>query len=136
MLSAREVSAGTRLEPLSVEVESGKMKTVAAIMRDPNPTHYDVETVRSLGLGERLLNQGPANAGYLMEFVRRNAGGAAGVRRFSVRYLSTVHEGDVVVCEGTVTAVDSDAGTAELELSAAVEGAPVIAGSAVIALAP
>jgi hypothetical protein len=134
MLLASEISPGTRLAPFSIQVESAKMKTVAAIMRDPNPTHYDVKTVKALGLGERLLNQGPANAGYMMEFVCRVAGGAAEVRSFKVRYLSTVHEGDVVVCEGTVSGIDTDAETAELELLAAVEGNPVLAGSAVVAL--
>lgn len=134
MLRLGEIDAGTALEPLTVTVESGKMKTIAAIMRDPNPTHFDVSTVKMLGLGDRLLNQGPANAGYLLELVRRRAGGAANVRAFKVRYLGTVHEGDVVVCAGTVTAVDAEAGTAKLDLSAAVCGNPVIAGSAVVAL--
>lgn len=135
MLRLGEIGAGTELESISVRVENGKMKTIAAIMRDPNPTHFDVETVRILGLGDRLLNQGPANAGYLMELVRRHAGGAANVRAFSVRYLGTVHEGDAVVCAGTVAAVDAEAKTATLELSASVDGTPVVAGSAVIALA-
>lgn len=135
MLRSGEISEGTRLEPLSVRVESGKMKTVAAIMRDPNPTHYDVEAVKAVGLGDRLLNQGPANAGYLMELVRRAAGGAAKVRAYRVRYLGTVHEGDVVVCEGAVFEVDEEGKTATLELSATVDGNPVIAGSAVVALA-
>jgi acyl dehydratase len=134
MLSAHEIDLGTELEPLTIEVDSSNMKTIAAIMRDPNPTHFDVEAVKALGLGDRLLNQGPANSGYLLELVRRAAGGAANLRSYKVRYLGTVHAGDVVVCTGKVTAVDAGAGTATIELSGAVDGTPVIAGSAVVAV--
>lgn len=127
---------GDRLEPLVVEaVEAGPMKTMAVLLRDPNPIHWDVAVTRTLGLGDRPVNQGPINMSYLIELAARAAGGADKVRRFSVRFLGNVFAGDRVVCEGQVTSLDADTGQATLELTASVDGRPVLAGSATVSLA-
>ena len=135
MITLQDVRAGLELEPLVIEsVSAEKMKTMAAILRDPNPIHYDVDTVRELGLGDRPVNQGPINMSYLLNLVTRWAGGTSRLRRFTVRFLGNVFAGERVECSGRVVAVDEDAGTAELELQAAVGERPVLAGSATVAL--
>jgi acyl dehydratase len=127
------LSEGQALEPFVVEsVDPGPMKTMAVLLRDPNPIHWDVAVLGRLGLGDRPINQGPINVGYLMELAGRAAGGAANVRRFDCRFLGNVFAGDRVTCSGTVTAVDADAGTAELELSAEVDGRAVLSATATI----
>ena len=42
-------------------VSAQRMRTMAAILRDPNPIHWDPESVAAmpLGLGKRTINQGP-----------------------------------------------------------------------------
>ena len=45
------------------------MKTVAAILRDPTPIHWDREATRALGLEGRLLNQSPINLGYVVNML-------------------------------------------------------------------
>lgn len=135
MPRAEDLQAGQVLEPHVVDpVRAEAMKTMAAILHDPNPIHYDVDAVRALGLGERPVNQGPSNLGYLMEMVIRFAGGAHALRRIRVRMLGNVFAGDRVECTGTVAAVDAQARTAELELQATSDGRPVLSGSATIAL--
>jgi len=57
---------------------------VAMLLRDPNPIHWDPEVLRELGLGERPINQGPINVGYLAELAARTAGGVDRVRRLRV----------------------------------------------------
>ena len=44
-------------------VSPARMRTMAAILRDPNPIHWDRDAVDSLplGLGKRTINQGPSN---------------------------------------------------------------------------
>ena len=124
---------GAALEPLVIDaVDAGPMKTMAVLLRDPNPIHWDVEVVRKLGLGERPVNQGPINVGYLMELAARTAGGPQNVRRFAVRFVGNVFAGDRVVCSGQVEAVDQASATAQLTLLAEVDGRAVLSGNATI----
>lgn len=127
---------GQEIEPFVVEsVDPGRMKTMALLLRDPNPIHWDVEALERLGLPPRPINQGPINVSYLIETAVRAAGGERSrLRRFGVRFLANVLAGQRVECRGRVTAVDREAGTAELELSASADGEPVLAGTATIAL--
>ena len=136
MAALREVSPGQALEPLVIEsVDPARMKTMAALLQDPNPIHYDAESVKALGYGDRPVNQGPLNMAYVLELASRFGGGPASIRRFSARFLGNVFAGDRVECSGTVSSVDAQAGTAELELQAAVDGTPVLAAVAVVRLA-
>ena len=66
-----------RMERVSPE----RMKTVAAIFRDPFPVHWDREATRAMGFDGRLLNQSPINLGYVINMLAEPA--AVGVRRRS-----------------------------------------------------
>jgi acyl dehydratase len=127
------LSLGAELEPLVIEsVDPGRMKTMALLLRDPNPIHWDVEVVRKLGLGDRPINQGPINVSYLIDLAVRAGGGPESLRRFDVRFTGNVFAGDRVVCSGRVVGVDGGARTVELELRAEVDGKPVLTGAATI----
>jgi acyl dehydratase len=135
MTTHQDVRVGQELEALVIErVDAEKMKTMAAILQDPNPIHFDAETVRELGLGDRPVNQGPINMSYLINLVTTWAGGAHRLRRFTVRFLGNVFAGERLECTGNVAAVDGETGVAELELQAAVGERPVLAGTATVAL--
>ena len=45
------------------------MKTFAVALADPNPIHLDPEAVKAAGLGDRVINQGPAGLGYLLNML-------------------------------------------------------------------
>jgi len=129
-----EPDVGTRLEPYVVErVDAEKMKLMAAILQDPNPIHFDVEVVRALGYGERPINQGPINMAWFMACAVRFAGGRERLLRTQMRFLANVFAGERFVAEGTVTALDHEAGTAELEIECTADGRPVLAGTATVA---
>lgn len=137
MPDPHSVSPGDSLGPHVIKsVDQQRMKTVAALLDDPVPIHFDIAAVEELGLGNRMVNQGPLNVGYLLEMVSRFAGGHARLRTFEVRLLGSVYEGDRVVCTGTVTTVDLEAATATVEAQATVETTPVLTASAVIDLRP
>jgi acyl dehydratase len=132
MSATRHLSIGDELAPVIVEsVDPQRMKTMAALLDDPNPIHYDVDVVRALGYGEAPINQGPIHMAYLQN-VALKAAGPKGLRRFTCRFMGNVFAGERVECTGTVTAVDDDAGTAEIELVARAGDRQVLAGTAII----
>lgn len=127
------LSEGQELEPFVVEsVDPGRMKTMALLLRDPNPIHWDTAATARLGLGDRPVNQGPLNLSYLVELAARAAGGPQHVRRFAARFLGNVFAGDRVICTGIVRSVDARRGTAELALVAEVDGRQVLEARATI----
>lgn len=132
-MATREIHVGQELEPFVIEsVDPEPMKVMAAILQDPNPIHFDPASTAALGMGEKTVNQGPTNVTWLTEFVQRFAGGADRLVTIRIRFLGNVLSGDRFECTGTVTAVDGEAGTAELEVSATSDGRPALGGSAVI----
>lgn len=128
-------TVGAQLEPFAVEaVDAEKMKLMAAILQDPNPIHYDVEVVRALHYGDRPINQGPINMAWFMACAIRFAGGRERLLRTQMRFLGNVFSGERFVAAGTVTAVDHEAGTAELQIECTADGRPVLAGTATVAI--
>jgi acyl dehydratase len=86
---------GYQLPPLVIDaIDAEKMKLMAALLRDPNPIHFDVERVQELGMGDRVVNQGPSNLSYLLNMVTRWSGGVPTLRSVSVRFLGNVFAGD------------------------------------------
>jgi acyl dehydratase len=127
-----EVEVGLELPELVIEsVDAEKMKLMAALLRDPNPIHFDAEQVRVLGMGDRPINQGPTNLSYLLEMVTRWSGGVPTLRNVAVRFLGNVFAGDRVVCAGRVVEVGD--GSVTLEVRATVADRPVLDGLVVVA---
>jgi len=132
------MQAGDELEPLVIEsVPTEAMKTVAALLHDPNPIHFDVETVKALGMGDRPVNQGPNNMGYLVAMLGRAAGGRERIRRLRVRFLGNVFAGDRVVARGRVESVEERDGQRVADVEVWLERGDddrVMAGTATILL--
>jgi len=103
---ARDLAVGDELPNRIIEsVSAEKMKTMAALLGDPNTIHWDTDDVRRLGLGDRPVNQGPNNMGYVIDMLADWAGGPANFRRLKVRFLGNVFAEDRLVAGGKVTAV-------------------------------
>ncbi len=100
------VAVGDELPPLVIEsVSVEAMKTVAALLHDPNPIHFDLNTLQRLGMGDRPVNQGPNNMAYIVAMLSSFAGGPEKVRKLRVRFLGNVLGGDRVTARGVVTDV-------------------------------
>jgi acyl dehydratase len=100
------VNAGAELGPLVIEsVRAERMKTLAIVLADPNPIHLDPAAVRALGLGDRVVNQGPANFAWVLDMLREAVPGAQ-ISDLKVRLLANVFADDRVVAAGRVDAVD------------------------------
>ena len=104
------VEVGTQLPAFRVEsVDPWRMKVFAALARDPNPIHWDRSEVAARGLGDRLINQGPTNLGYVCNMLVAWAGPEA-LRDLRVRFTANVFDGDGVTAGGVVTAIREEGG--------------------------
>jgi acyl dehydratase len=124
---------GDELSPLRIEsVSPEHMKTMAVVLDDPNPIHIDPEAVKALGMGDRVINQGPTGVGYLLDMLAAALPGAT-VEEIDLRFMANVLGGDTVVAGGKVTEIGD--GTLTCEVTLDVDGgAKAIAGTATLAL--
>ena len=123
---------GDALPELRVaSVDAERMKTMTLLLRDSNAIHFDVEAVRALGLGDRTVNQGPINLGYVVRMLAGWAGGEDRIRSFESRFVANVFAGDEVVAGGVVTGVDGEHVECEVWLDHA-DGRRALRGRAVI----
>ena len=133
------VEVGTKIPPRVVErVDVAQMKTMAALLQDPNPIHWDTAATRALGMGDRTVNQGPINMAYLMNMLVAWAGNEPGrLRGITLRFMANVFDGDRVVAGGTVTGVRDVAGErlADCEVWLDVDGVGrALSGTATVAV--
>jgi acyl dehydratase len=132
------VIPGDPLPELVIDsVDPERMKTMAALLRDPNPIHWDVGSVQALGLGDRPVNQGPNNMAYLVNLLAAFAGGFDRVTALRVRFLGNVFAGDRLVAGGEITALEDDEQTVHCAVWLRRDGDPddtVMAGTATVRL--
>ena len=93
-------------EWVMAEVSAERMCTMAALLRDPNPLHWDREAVAALpmGLGKRTINQGPLGVGYIVNMLHAWAGEGC-IRRIVMRFPQVVLDGERIVAGGEITAL-------------------------------
>ena len=89
----------------TVQVE--RMRTMAAILRDPNPVHWDRAATTALGFGGRTINQGPLGLSYMVNMLHDWAGPGCIMRLF-MTFPLVVLDGDHITAQGKVTAVVTD----------------------------
>jgi acyl dehydratase len=103
------VSVGDVIPPwIMAEVSAERMRTMAAILRDPNPLHWDREAVAALPfeLGKRTINQGPLGLSYMVNMLHAWSGPES-LRRIVMRFPQVVLDGEEVTACGSVTALRS-----------------------------
>lgn len=117
-------------------VDPARMRTMAAILRDPYPVHWDRVANERLGLGGRVINQGPLNLGYIVNMLHAWQGPTC-VRRLTVSFGLPVLDEDHVTAHGRVLEVLEAAGErrARCEVWLERDGKPVVTGTAEVALA-
>ena len=93
-------------------VSPERMRTMAAILRDPNPVHWDPTVCAQLGFGNHVINQGPLGLSYIINMLHAWSG-IDSLRRITMTFPQVVLDEDRVVARGRVTAV-RQAGTETL----------------------
>jgi acyl dehydratase len=104
--------AGDEIPGWTMEsVDREKMRTMAALLEDSNLIHTDPAVVAALGLGDRPVNQGPANLAYALNMLAEWSGGFDRITGVKVRFLASVFSEDRVTAQGRVLSVaDGTAG--------------------------
>lgn len=121
----------SRLGPWELEsVSAAAMAGMAEIFADPNPIHLSGEAARQAGLGDRPVNQGPANCGYIVNMLLE-AFPDDQITSVSFRLRANVFAGDRVVAGGEVREADDETVRCEVWLDV-VDGPRAVEGSAVI----
>ena len=111
-------------------VDAARMRTMAALLRDPYPVHWDRAANEALGLGGRVINQGPLNLGYIANMLMAWAGPTA-IRRLTVAFTRPVLDTDRVVAGGSVRQVTDGVALCDIWLSRGDER--VVTGTADVA---
>ena len=86
-----------------------RMRTMAAILRDPYPVHWDRRVVSAMGLGSRTINQGPLGLSYMINMLHAWAGHES-IKRLTMTFPLPVFENDQVIARGLVTAIRQEKG--------------------------
>jgi acyl dehydratase len=96
-------------------VSAERMKTMAAILRDPYRVHWDREATTEMGLKGRVINQGPLNLSYIVNSIHSFAGPGS-VRRLTVAFHRPVFDDDVLVAGGEVLSTTDGVSTCNVWL--------------------
>jgi len=131
------MNVGDALKPFRIAAVSPEgMKAWAKFLRDPNPIHLDPAMVKAKGLGDRVINQGPANLAYLINMLQAAIPDGF-IESLEVRYVDNVFGGEAVEAGGTVKDVATHDSKrrigCEVWLRAEARG-PVLTGSAIVAI--
>lgn len=129
------MKAGDILPAWRHAVNAAAMVPIAGILRDPNPIHLDPAAVAAIGLGDRVINQGPANLAYVVNMLAAALPGHR-LETLDSRFLANVRDGDTIEAGGTVTACDDDTVTCNVWLNVVGAGAAVTAIAALRARRP
>ena len=90
-------------------VRPERMRTMAAILRDPNPVHWDPKATEALGFGCHTINQGPLGLSYMVNMLHDWAGPGC-VTRLFMTFPLVVLDGDHITAQGVVTALREEGG--------------------------
>ena len=90
-------------------VSAKRMATMAAILRDPCPFHWDRDVVdQTFGIGKRTVNQGLVGIGYMINMLH-SWSGENSVKGIKMGFpVPLVLDTDHVIAKGEVTAVKSE----------------------------
>lgn len=133
-----KIVPGTEIPEFEIpSVSTEAMKTMALLLRDPNSIHWDESAVRRLGMGDRVINQGPTNMAYIVNMLIAWTGDPARIRSMNVRFRDNVRGGDRVIAGGVVTDVREEDGEQVVRCDVwldVADGPRALSGTAVVTL--
>ena len=95
-----------KLDEWSYKVEQENLITWSSVLNDPNPIHLDNKIVKKLGLGDKCINQGPANIAYILNCISSN------FKEYQLievknKLNGNVFSGDKIVVEGKISDIEN-----------------------------
>jgi len=113
--SLSSISVGDELPPLEVSLSRTLIVATAIASRDYQDVHHDPELAKKRGSPDIFMNILTTN-GFVGRFVTDWTGPEAQLRKVDIRLGVPNYPGDTMTLEGSVTAIDEEAGTVEVSL--------------------
>ena len=136
-MSEQAIQVGDAIpEWVMPSVRPERMRTMAAILRDPNPVHWDPSSVEALGFGKHTINQGPLGLSYMINMLHAWQGPKS-IRRMIMTFPQVVLDNDRATAKGEVQAIRSENNEtlADCRIWLEVQGRGVaLEGTAVVAI--
>lgn len=135
MTGLRAARQGELLPPSVVTIDADPMKVMALLLEDSNVIHFDTERLAELGLGDRPVNQGPSNLGYVVTMLERWTGSTGRLRSITARFHANAFAGDTVIAHGVVAATHASGERTLVTCSVALDrddGTRILSGTAVV----
>ncbi len=101
-------AVGDSLNAPAQRVDPAMMHVWAKVLRDPNRIHLDPEAVRARGLGDRVINQGPANVSYVMNMLLAAFPGGR-LATIKMRFVDNVYGDEMVTPSAVVQSIEETA---------------------------
>ena len=124
------MKSGDPLPAHRYSADPAAMAKLAVILRDPNPIHLDPAAAAAAGLGDRVINQGPANLAYLLNMLTATFP-THRLKQIESRYLANVASGDVVEAGGFVESMDDRRIVCQCSLTV-IDGPAAVTATAVL----
>ena len=110
-----KISVGDLIPPFRMErVTPERMKTVAAIFRDPFPVHWDRESTPRDGLRGQAPEPEPDQPGYVINMLIDWAGPTC-LRRIRAQFPQPVFDSESVEAGGSVVSISQETGESVAE---------------------
>lgn len=107
------MKTGDILAPLAIgRVSEETIRLWSEFLADPNPIHLDPAATAAMGLGHRVISQGPANLAYVINLLMANFPGKK-IDSIATQFSDNVFAGDIATAAGRVLSVDDDILTCE-----------------------
>jgi acyl dehydratase len=100
-------SKGSNLKDWAFLVPQESMNTWAVILDDPNPIHLDANAAKQVGLGDKTINQGPANIAYILNMIEENFPNSR-ILKMNNKMTDSVLEGDLVTVSGQISEIKAE----------------------------
>lgn len=123
------ITVGDTFGPYSFgPVDPEAMRVWAGVLADDNPIHLDPAAVRAMGLGDKRINQGPANLAYAINALMTAFPGGR-IARLTNRFTANVLEDDMLGTTVTVTGIEGGLIRCSFAVEVAGSG-PAVTGTA------
>lgn len=107
------MKAGDQLTPLAIgRISEETLRLWADFLEDPNPIHLDPAATAALGLGNRVISQGPANLAYVINLLMANFPGKR-IGSINTQFADNVFAGDIATAAGQILSADDGSVTCE-----------------------
>ncbi len=95
---------GQKINEWTYQVRQENLNAWSKILNDPNPIHFDSEAVKEIGLGNKCINQGPANISYIINAITYNFPKSR-ILSIKNRLNGNVFVDDIISVTGKITKV-------------------------------